>query len=125
LKELIAAHLHGDDKTEAEEMLRANHYSNAAGVIQLKVGNDLQKRLALLFKKNRCPEVEARYKLLDNLPFRARLGMSCHLARSARVRQVAGQAAAERILNGKRRRGARTGASILGAIALPYNLSVQ
>jgi serine/threonine-protein kinase len=71
LKELIAAHLHGDDKTEAEEMLAANQYLNAAGVIQLKIGNDLQKRLAQRFEKKPCPDVEARYKLLDNLPFRA------------------------------------------------------
>jgi len=71
LKELIATHLSGDDQAEAEEMLKANQYLNAAGVIQLKIGNDLQKRLAQRFEKKPCPEVEARYRLLDNLPFRA------------------------------------------------------
>ena len=71
LKQLIGDYLTGPDQAEAQELLAAHQFLNAAGILHLKLGSDLPRRLASLFEPKPCPGVEARYKLLHHLPFRA------------------------------------------------------
>jgi formylglycine-generating enzyme required for sulfatase activity len=73
LEELINEHLSKDRKAKAEakQMLKDKQYLNAAWVIQCREEKDFQTKLAARFRKREHAEVEARYNLLNGLPFRA------------------------------------------------------